>query len=330
FAASVNIRFRRQVQQAAIMVQETFLSAFQIPQAWMPAASAAAPPPMSYAQQLQQMQQQQQTAATLLQLQPYIAMLLAAANKDREQLQTRLEEMPSPPEGDIIKPIPVMPSFGFAAAHQVAAAAPLVTSPTAAATFPTTMMDTSAPPSSPSKGNNTASRNKLGRSYNPGRPLAMEDRRRILDLYEQGHKISHIARQIGVTHSCVSKIMSRFRRTGSMQPRSFAAAQQPHHGATAAPAAGGALGAPLGAPGAASSIATLLALQSAVYPMELARMRDDDSNSDSEHISVTDDGETTSKCDSPMSRLSISPSSAFSPPVRKNSPTYSIESILNQ
>lgn len=75
-----------------------------------------------------------------------------------------------------------------------------------------------------------------------------------------------------------------------MQPRSFAAAQQPHHGATAAPAAGGALGAPLGAPGAASSIATLLALQSAVYPMELARMRDDDSNSDSEHISVTDDG----------------------------------------
>lgn len=59
----------------------------------MPAASAAAPPPMSYAQQLQQMQQQQQTAATLLQLQPYIAMLLAAANKDREQLQTRLEEV---------------------------------------------------------------------------------------------------------------------------------------------------------------------------------------------------------------------------------------------
>ncbi|VDN58190.1 unnamed protein product [Dracunculus medinensis] len=64
------------------------------------------------------------------------------------------------------------------------------------------------------------SKNKLGRSYNPGKPLAMSERRKILDLYEKGHKISHIARIIGVTHSCVSKIMSRYRRTGSMQPRS--------------------------------------------------------------------------------------------------------------
>lgn len=46
---------------------------------------------------------------------------------------------------------------------------------------------------------------------NPGRPLAMRDRQRILDLYEKGHKISHIARIIGVTHSCVSKIMTRYR-----------------------------------------------------------------------------------------------------------------------
>uniref|UniRef100_A0AC35U4C8 Paired domain-containing protein n=1 Tax=Rhabditophanes sp. KR3021 TaxID=114890 RepID=A0AC35U4C8_9BILA len=66
----------------------------------------------------------------------------------------------------------------------------------------------------------SSSKNKLGRTYNPGRPLAMIDRHRILELYEKGHKISHIARIIGVTHSCVSKIMSRFRRTGSMCPRS--------------------------------------------------------------------------------------------------------------
>ncbi|KAK0395766.1 hypothetical protein QR680_001418 [Steinernema hermaphroditum] len=66
----------------------------------------------------------------------------------------------------------------------------------------------------------SSSKNKLGRAYNPGRPLAMSDRQKILELYEKGHKISHIARIIGVTHSCVSKIMTRYRRTGSMQPRS--------------------------------------------------------------------------------------------------------------
>lgn len=64
-------------------------------------------------------------------------------------------------------------------------------------------------------------RNKQGRAYNPGRPLSMSDRERILQLYEKGHKISHIARMIGVTHSCVSKIMTRYRRTGSMYPRSY-------------------------------------------------------------------------------------------------------------
>ncbi|VDD95168.1 unnamed protein product [Enterobius vermicularis] len=68
--------------------------------------------------------------------------------------------------------------------------------------------------------NISSTKNKLGRMYNPGRPLAMADRQKILHLYEKGHKISHIARIIGVTHSCVSKIMTRYRRTGSMHPRS--------------------------------------------------------------------------------------------------------------
>ncbi|VDK85008.1 unnamed protein product [Litomosoides sigmodontis] len=70
------------------------------------------------------------------------------------------------------------------------------------------------------------SKNKLGRPYNPGRPLAMEERQKILQLYEKGHRISHIARIIGVTHSCVSKIMTRYRRTGSMQPRSTCSSAQ--------------------------------------------------------------------------------------------------------
>ncbi|KAK5980263.1 Helix-turn-helix domain of resolvase [Trichostrongylus colubriformis] len=67
----------------------------------------------------------------------------------------------------------------------------------------------------------SSDRNKQGRAYNPGRPLSMADRERILQLYEKGHKISHIAKMIGVTHSCVSKIMTRYRRTGSMCPRSY-------------------------------------------------------------------------------------------------------------
>ncbi|KAF7635157.1 Metalloendopeptidase, partial [Meloidogyne graminicola] len=66
----------------------------------------------------------------------------------------------------------------------------------------------------------TLTKNKLGRSYNPGRPLGILDRQKILELYQNGLKISHIAKIIGVTHSCVSKIMTRYRRTGSINPRS--------------------------------------------------------------------------------------------------------------
>uniref|UniRef100_A0A914I205 Paired domain-containing protein n=1 Tax=Globodera rostochiensis TaxID=31243 RepID=A0A914I205_GLORO len=73
------------------------------------------------------------------------------------------------------------------------------------------------------------SRNKLGRSYNPGRPLGMLDRQKILNLYQKGLKISHIAKLIGVTHSCVSKIMTRYRRTGSIYPRSAQLIHRRHH-----------------------------------------------------------------------------------------------------
>lgn len=49
-----------------------------------------------------------------------------------------------------------------------------------------------------------------GKVARAGRPLNMADRYKILALYEGGHKISHIAKIVGVTHSCVSKIMSRY------------------------------------------------------------------------------------------------------------------------
>uniref|UniRef100_A0A0N4Z0B9 Paired domain-containing protein n=1 Tax=Parastrongyloides trichosuri TaxID=131310 RepID=A0A0N4Z0B9_PARTI len=74
----------------------------------------------------------------------------------------------------------------------------------------------------PSKETSTyyqVTRNRHGRPYNPGRPLEMVDRKKILNLFQQGYKVSHIAKIIGVTHSCVSKIMSRYKKTGSINPR---------------------------------------------------------------------------------------------------------------
>ncbi|CAD6199087.1 unnamed protein product [Caenorhabditis auriculariae] len=62
-------------------------------------------------------------------------------------------------------------------------------------------------------------KSRNGRGYNPGRPLCLEDRQKIVQLYKEGNRVSHIARLIGVTHSCVSKIMTRYRRTGSVYPR---------------------------------------------------------------------------------------------------------------
>ncbi|KAM3719361.1 Paired box protein [Dirofilaria immitis] len=70
------------------------------------------------------------------------------------------------------------------------------------------------------------SKNKLGRLYNPGRPLAMEERQKILHLHKKGYKISYITRIIGLTHSCVSKIMARYQQTGSMQPHTISSSKR--------------------------------------------------------------------------------------------------------
>lgn len=51
--------------------------------------------------------------------------------------------------------------------------------------------------------------NQLGRTYNPGLPLSMEERQQIVDLHKQGLKICTISKKLCVTHSCVSKILHR-------------------------------------------------------------------------------------------------------------------------
>ena len=61
--------------------------------------------------------------------------------------------------------------------------------------------------------------NQLGRTYSPGLPLSMQDREQIVGLYQNGWKICDISKKLCVTHSCVSKILNRFRTTGSVRPK---------------------------------------------------------------------------------------------------------------
>uniref|UniRef100_A0A0N5AIP4 Paired domain-containing protein n=1 Tax=Syphacia muris TaxID=451379 RepID=A0A0N5AIP4_9BILA len=61
--------------------------------------------------------------------------------------------------------------------------------------------------------------NQLGRTYNPGLPLSMTEREHIVTLYNNGWKICDISKRLCVTHSCVSKILNRYRMTGSVKPK---------------------------------------------------------------------------------------------------------------
>uniref|UniRef100_A0AC35TY62 Paired domain-containing protein n=1 Tax=Rhabditophanes sp. KR3021 TaxID=114890 RepID=A0AC35TY62_9BILA len=61
--------------------------------------------------------------------------------------------------------------------------------------------------------------NQLGRTYSPGLPLSMTEREQIVALYQNGWKICDISKKLCVTHSCVSKILNRFRMTGSVRPK---------------------------------------------------------------------------------------------------------------
>ncbi|VDK42461.1 unnamed protein product [Anisakis simplex] len=61
--------------------------------------------------------------------------------------------------------------------------------------------------------------NQLGRTYSPGLPLSMSEREQIVDLYKKGWKICDISKRLCVTHSCVSKILNRYRTTGSVRPK---------------------------------------------------------------------------------------------------------------
>jgi len=60
--------------------------------------------------------------------------------------------------------------------------------------------------------------NQLGGVFVNGRPLPLEMRQKIVEMHQSGVRACHISRQLKVSHGCVSKIMNRFQKTGSIAP----------------------------------------------------------------------------------------------------------------
>ena len=60
--------------------------------------------------------------------------------------------------------------------------------------------------------------NKLGGAYLNGKPLPKWLRREIIALAQNGVRQCDISRRLRITHGCVSKILSKYQRTGHFEP----------------------------------------------------------------------------------------------------------------
>ena len=60
--------------------------------------------------------------------------------------------------------------------------------------------------------------NQLGGVFVNGRPLPMEIRKQIVEMALRGTKACNISRALKVSHGCVSKILNRYNKTGSIEP----------------------------------------------------------------------------------------------------------------
>ncbi|CAG5108709.1 Oidioi.mRNA.OKI2018_I69.chr1.g3919.t1.cds [Oikopleura dioica] len=73
----------------------------------------------------------------------------------------------------------------------------------------------------PSKSTNmqsSAKLNQLGGAFVNGRPLSLETREKIVQMFQMGIRPCVISRDLRVSHGCVSKILSRFKQTGQIKP----------------------------------------------------------------------------------------------------------------
>ena len=65
---------------------------------------------------------------------------------------------------------------------------------------------------------NNAKLNQLGGAFVNGRPLSLETREQIVQMSQMGVRACIISRDLRVSHGCVSKILSRFNKTGEIKP----------------------------------------------------------------------------------------------------------------
>jgi len=60
--------------------------------------------------------------------------------------------------------------------------------------------------------------NQLGGLYINGKPLPKETREEIIDLARLGVRPCDISRRLKITHGCISKLLSKYQKTGSINP----------------------------------------------------------------------------------------------------------------